>query len=123
MANLQKIKEIARQKNISLDVLAKEIGVTPQALSKMMRNNSTKIDTIERIAEILKVSVTTFFEDNQITSPVVVGDNNQFAGRDIAQGQEFGKMVDTICSQQQSIADLIRQQGRFLDIFNTPSAK
>lgn len=63
MANLQLIKEIAERKNIPLATIASELGITPQALSKIMRNNSTKIETLERIAQILKVSVTVFFDD------------------------------------------------------------
>lgn len=63
MANLQLIKDIAEYKNIPLATIASELGITPQALSKLMRNNSTKIDTLEKIAHILKVSVTVFFDD------------------------------------------------------------
>lgn len=63
MANLQLIKEIADQKNISLSAIASELGITPQALSKIIRNNSTKIETLEKIADILKVSVKVFFPD------------------------------------------------------------
>lgn len=63
MANLQLIKDIAEKNNIPLASIASELDITPQALSKMMRNNSTKIETLEKIARILKVSVTVFFED------------------------------------------------------------
>ena len=61
MANLQLIKVLARQKNISLDSLAKELELTPQALSLIIRGNSTKIATLERIAQILDVSPAVFF--------------------------------------------------------------
>ena len=64
MVNLQIIKDIAEQKNIPLATIASELGITPQALSKLMRNNSTKIDTLEKIAQILKVSATVFFDDS-----------------------------------------------------------
>lgn len=64
MINLQIIKDIAEQKNIPMATIASELGITPQALSKLMRNNSTKIDTLEKIAQILKVSVTVFFDDD-----------------------------------------------------------
>lgn len=63
MANLQLIKDIAERKNIPLASIASELGITPQALSKIMRNNSTKIETLEKIAHILRVSVTVFFEE------------------------------------------------------------
>lgn len=41
MADLGKIRTLARQKGISLAVLANEVGVTEQGLYKIMRNNST----------------------------------------------------------------------------------
>lgn len=68
MANLQLIKALAMEKNISMDALAKELGITPQALSKLMRLNSTKIDTLERIAEKLKVSPCVFFGDSMASA-------------------------------------------------------
>lgn len=86
MANLQLIKEFADKKNITLAQIANELGITPQALSKIMRNNSTKIETLERIADILKVSVTLFFDKpenkgvKQVShgdcSPNTIGDGN-----------------------------------------------
>ncbi len=82
MANLQLIKDIAEQKNIPLATIASELGITPQALSKLMRNNSTKIDTLEKIAKILKVSVCCFFKDNggMIVGHNVVGNNDNISG-------------------------------------------
>lgn len=62
MANLQIIKKLAQNKNIPLEQLSRELGITPQAMSKIMRENSTKIDTLERIAHILEVSPSVFFE-------------------------------------------------------------
>lgn len=66
MANLRIIKDLAEKKNIPLARLAEETGITSQALSKLMRINSTKIDTLEKIAQILKVSITVFFEEDQV---------------------------------------------------------
>jgi transcriptional regulator with XRE-family HTH domain len=79
MANLQLIKDIAEAKKIPLSVIALELGITPQALSKLIRNNSTKIETLERIATILKVPVTTFFHNetnSNIVSQSTIGDNS-----------------------------------------------
>lgn len=99
MANLQIIKELASAKNMTLDQLSRSLGITPQALSKIMRENSTKIDTLERIANVLGVPVAVFFETKSCekeqeakeshsyaqteqttygdNSPNVNGDNNQ----------------------------------------------
>lgn len=62
MANLQKIKDLAKERDITLDTLASEVGITPQALSKIMRDNSTKVSTLERICHVLSVSPMVFFE-------------------------------------------------------------
>ncbi len=64
MANLQKIKTlVASTPGLSMGALAEQLGITPQALSKAIRENSTKIETLEAIARILNVPVTVFFED------------------------------------------------------------
>ena len=68
MANLQKIKTlVASVPGMSMESLASQLGITPQALSKLIRHNSTKIETLEAIARILNVPVTVFFDD---VSPV-----------------------------------------------------
>jgi len=63
MANLLKIKEIALEKNISLKDIANYVGITQTGLSKIMRENSTKTTTLEKIALKLKVPVSVFFEE------------------------------------------------------------
>jgi transcriptional regulator with XRE-family HTH domain len=70
MANLQLIKELVAQKNITLEQLSKTLGITPQAMSKIMRENSTKIDTLERIASELGVSPAVFFETESCVTSV-----------------------------------------------------
>lgn len=60
MANLQKIRELARQKKISLNEVASRVGITPQALSRSIRANSTTFSTAEKIASVLGVSVAAF---------------------------------------------------------------
>lgn len=63
MLNLQKIKQLASAKDMTLVDVAKELGISKQSLNQMMRENSTKVSTLERIAEILDVPVTTFFDE------------------------------------------------------------
>lgn len=73
MANLQKIKTLAVAAGIGMESLASQLGITPQALSKLIRNNSTKIETLEAIARILNVPVTVFFDDASSSVNVVSG--------------------------------------------------
>lgn len=64
MANLLKIKDLAKERKIPLKALAEKIGMTPEALSTMMRNGTTNTRTLEKISEILSVSPSVFFEDD-----------------------------------------------------------
>lgn len=84
MANLLKIKELARMRNTSLKQLAEDVGISEQALHQLMRKNTTAIATLEAIATKLGVSPSTFFEDVDDASAVnqsVTGEGNtQVAG-------------------------------------------
>ncbi len=79
MANLSIIRELCREKNISLIQLGKEIGITtPQGVQRMINENSTTIDRLEKIAKILNVPVWQFFdldpEQSDLKNKIVVMD-------------------------------------------------
>lgn len=84
MANLFRIKEIAERRNIPLRKLAESVGISENQIHVMCRTNSTKIETLERIANALDVHISVFFDENTITSNSISaqGDNNGilFAG-------------------------------------------
>lgn len=63
MANLQAIKDLAERKNISIRELAEKVGLKENQIHVMCRTNSTKIDTLEKIAKALGVSVSYFFDE------------------------------------------------------------
>ncbi|WP_019540522.1 helix-turn-helix domain-containing protein [Proteiniphilum acetatigenes] len=63
MVDLSKIEVLAREKGIQLGVLAERAGISYQALNKLIRNNSTKIETLVSIAETLDVSPSIFFDN------------------------------------------------------------
>jgi transcriptional regulator with XRE-family HTH domain len=68
MLNLQKVKDLAKEKNISLNVVAEKLEMSPQALSRMLKENSTKVSTLEQFASIFGVSVSYFFDEDTIES-------------------------------------------------------
>lgn len=85
MANLRKIKELTNQKGLTLEYVAEEAGITPQALSNMLRSNNTKVSTLESISRVLGVSPAVFFApaETSHTTQIVGVLNGQMAGRDI----------------------------------------
>ena len=68
MLNLQKVKDLAKDKNISLNEVAEKLEMSPQALSRMLKENSTKVSTLEQFASIFGVSVSYFFDEDTIES-------------------------------------------------------
>jgi transcriptional regulator with XRE-family HTH domain len=62
MANRLKIKDLIRERNLTIRGVATEIGISEQGLQKQIRENSTKIETLEAIARVLKVPISEFFE-------------------------------------------------------------
>jgi transcriptional regulator with XRE-family HTH domain len=59
--NLGNIKVFANRKKISLVELADKIGMTYVGLSKVIRENTTTLTTIIKIADVLGVPVQLFF--------------------------------------------------------------
>lgn len=75
MANLHLIKILAEKKNITITELANMTGITEQQIHLIARTNSTKIQTLEKIARALDVPVTIFF-DNAAGSVHTEGKNS-----------------------------------------------
>lgn len=61
-----RLKKIRLEKNISQEFIAKKIGFTQKAYSKI-ENNETKlnVEVLQKISELLKVPIESFFNSNQ----------------------------------------------------------
>lgn len=66
MATL-KIKQIVREKGITMAKLAEEMGIHPVNLSSSLNGNPT-LSTLNKIAEVLGVEVADLFEKENKTS-------------------------------------------------------
>ena len=64
MANFKLIREIAKEKRISIRSLALSAGVSEGQLHHLMKNGSTNTLTLESISRALGVPVSTFFDDH-----------------------------------------------------------
>lgn len=95
MANLLKIKELLKEKKITIKSFSADIGMTEQGLQKLIRDNSTKIETLELIAKKLNVSVVVFFDENTQTNnalPLTDSQFTYFIDKIEAQAKEIGRL-------------------------------
>lgn len=123
MAQLQHIKSIAQARQISIEQLAERVGVKSQAIHLMVRTGSTRVETLERIAEVLEVPCKIFFDEKfnieDFQRLVIQGHHNPFSLYGSANVYEAAKnevitdseiVVKTkdelIASLQQQVADL-----------------
>ncbi len=102
MVNLLKIKELAKEKNISLKQLADMVELSEQGLHRLLRQNSTTIDTLERISAILEVSPVVFFDDGKAALTV----NQSVTGAGNTQVSGNGNHIDVT---REAITALARQ--------------
>ena len=105
MANLQKIKTLSKERKITLRSLANQVGISEQGLQKIIRDNTTSISTVERIASILGVSPAVFFDETP-TSVNAMGDNSiaiSGSGNEIAVQQQ---LLDMLAEKDTRIKEL-----------------
>jgi transcriptional regulator with XRE-family HTH domain len=77
-----RLKKVRLEKSISQDFLAKKLGFTQKAYSKI-ENNETKlnVEVLQRISEILEVPVETFFNNSQ--QPILNDFSNRTGGDNV----------------------------------------
>jgi len=73
--NLSRIKEIAEERRVTLADVARAAGITSTGLSRLMRENKTRVDTLQKISDFLGVPITSFFNSDPIP-PLQTGAGN-----------------------------------------------
>lgn len=63
MVHLGKIKELCEKKNVTMKQAAVDLGMTEQSLHKIIKANSTKIDTLLAISQYFNVDTSYFFDN------------------------------------------------------------
>ena len=112
MANLQKIKVLAKERGTTINDLAKQLGMTPQAIHLMVRENSTKTDTLERIARMFEVPISIFFDETMDGGKIQNADteNNQSSrdnstGINMAEHDELIKLREEVKYLKKILSD------------------
>ncbi len=74
MKNLKEIiQKKIKEKGLTMTQFTDLIGITRTAIYKLYNENSTSVETLEKIAEVLEMSVGDFFESKNIVEEPQVG--------------------------------------------------
>ena len=57
-----RVKEICREKGLTVAIIAKRMGIMPPALSRIINGSNTTTDTLNKIANALGVTIQELFE-------------------------------------------------------------
>lgn len=71
---MYRIKEIAKAKGIQQKEIAERIGVEPNTISRINNGESTTVERLQQIAEVLDVSVKDLFEGNSPVIHLIIND-------------------------------------------------
>lgn len=74
--NYNKIKYYSQEKNISLKEICGRVGISEQGLQKMINTNSIKVKILEKISEVLDISICSFFDES--ATPINNADKEAF---------------------------------------------
>ncbi len=108
MANLKKIKMLCYDRNITMDELAKSVGITHQGLGKIIRDSSTRVDTLEKIAKCLKVPISYFFDESIET--IVAGENQYL--KEIESLKKDIEQKDRIIKLQEKVIESLEREKK-----------
>lgn len=62
----KRIKEICQEKGITQKDLAEKLGITDISLNKTLRGEYPQLQSLEKIANALEISISTLFEEDYI---------------------------------------------------------
>lgn len=96
--NLRRIKQIAEERGITFKWLASQIGISQAAISSLIKENSTAVNTLLKIADTLDVPVTIFFDCNRESE--AVGCNGNVGGDFMVNSRkEAGLAIEALIDQ------------------------
>jgi len=79
MYNLQNIKRIAEYKKITIREIAVKCEIAENGLHKSIAKNSINIETLYKISDLLKVTISELInEKHDYTLPVKITDANEY---------------------------------------------
>lgn len=100
MANLKLIKEIAREKGITIRKIAEETGLNEASVHHLIKTGKTTTATLEAISSALGVSAGIFFNDS--------GSPSEEAARIRELEKENASLRDLLAEKERTIRILMK---------------
>lgn len=121
--NYNKIKELAEQKNISVKYILAEIDMTAPGYYSAIKNDTLKIRDLEKIAKILGVPVSYFFEENE-SKPLVQN------GKNILNGGNHGTIniseavheIELLKNKVASLEELLKSKNEIIELYKSKTS-
>lgn len=108
MYNLNNIKKLATDKNVSLIKIIQQCGISEGGFYRSIENNSMNIKTVAKIAEILKVSISELVGEK--SEPVRLTKNTVASPIEIYEPPtELSKCYKIMYEQQVEITQLTKE--------------
>jgi transcriptional regulator with XRE-family HTH domain len=116
---VQRVKKVRVEKNFTQDYLAKKLGLSQKAYSKIENSESKlNVDTLIKISEILDTPITNFLDES--SRPIVNDYSNRTGGDNIIYKNIYNektedlynqllKAKDDIINAKQSEIDLLKK--------------
>ncbi|MEI6884808.1 MAG: helix-turn-helix transcriptional regulator [Bacteroidota bacterium] len=98
--NFNKIKEYCDQNGLSIPELAEKIGISKPGLYRSIQEETMKVETLEKIANTLKVPIWHFFDLDPETPYI----------NDIEQQKSLNKINETSMAQMESIINDLKRK-------------
>lgn len=115
MANLQYIKSLSESKRLPLSVLAERVGISEQQIHLIVRKNSTKIETLEKIAKELNVPVSYFFDEEPVTS----GKNKREKESELV--ESLREQIDLLKGNLADVRENLADKERIIKLYESQS--
>ena len=119
MKNFDKIKVLATAKKIKLSDVATAAGISYQQLNRIIHSQSTSLETMGKIAEVLGVPAS-YFVDENVGDFIAVGDDSPGAGKDNIVNADLSgvlmKAFDEIAAQRRLAESALQKIDTLIEI-------
>lgn len=123
--NLQLIKDKVDELHFpgGVKALADAVGMTVQNLHRCVRENKIQAQDLERIAKVLKVSVTIFFDEESVSIRQAgrdyrEHDNSQHSGTEYHANTITVGDAELLAENKRLQAELIKAQARIIELLD-----